>query len=122
MKAIPIIAILCILSGCSSVNISPRTIGAVEGRLPDKDRAQLRLREAVAVANEFLASDFRKTLPSGTLGLDETGMVFCTAKDNVPIQIKCSFAGDILVPFHMVAQERSRGRSENLRHSNLCSS
>ena len=62
-----------------------------------------------SIANDFLHSDFRKTLPNGTLFLGDDGIVFSTSGDVVPLKIKCSFAGDILIPFGMAAQERSWG-------------
>jgi len=64
---------------------------------------------SVAIANEFLKSDFRKTLPAGRLTLSDTGIVFKTKDRDLPLDIRCCPAGDILIPFHMVAQERASG-------------
>ncbi len=66
-------------------------------------------KEAVSISNEFLASEYRKTLPQGEISLDENGMVFVSDRVRLPIRIRCSSSGDLLIPFKMVAQERSDG-------------
>jgi hypothetical protein len=109
MKTVCAFLVLWFFGGCSSVYINPKSIAAVHERDPERNRAQVRLREAVAIANDFLVSDVRKTLPSGSLRLGDDGIVFSTAKDELAFRIKCSFSGDILIPFGMAAQERSWG-------------
>ena len=89
--------------------ITPKTIAAVRTRDSERDRSQQVLHEAVLIANGFLCSKYRKTLPPGGLRLTDDGMTFVTAGAEQPLRIKCSVAGDILIPLHFAAWERSWG-------------
>ena len=96
-------------SGCVSVPVTPNSIEKVKGRDAEKADALTRWNEAVLICNAFLHSTYRKTLPEGEIVLDGNGMTFVTATGRVPIHIRCCSAGDLLIPFNMVAQERSNG-------------
>lgn len=109
MKRIALLVFIAFITGCASVHVTPRTIREVPGRQKDAGVALASLAQAVAIANEFLKSDFRKTLPAGRLTLSDTGIVFKTKDRDLPLDIRCCPAGDILIPFHMVAQERASG-------------
>jgi len=62
------------------------------------------------LCNEFLNSPYRKTLPKGSLRLTEEGTEFVTEKRVVPIRIRCSTSGDLVVRVSgLLAQERSDG-------------
>jgi hypothetical protein len=104
-----LLLLLLPLCGCVSVRVTPRSIAAVPDRAKDREAALVCLREAVAIANEFLASDFRKTLPAGELVLSDDGLVFVSQGRRIPVDIRCTSWGDILIPFKMAAQERSTG-------------
>jgi hypothetical protein len=64
---------------------------------------------AVALANDFLASPFRKTLPAGRYDLDDDGMVFSSEGRSWPITIRCTAWGDLCLLTGFSAQERSWG-------------
>jgi hypothetical protein len=104
-----LLVLLLFLCGCISVRVTPRSIATVADRAKDREAALVCLREAVAIANEFLASDFRKTLPAGELVLSDDGMSFVAEGRRTPIDVRCTSAGDFLIPFKMAAQERSYG-------------
>jgi len=60
--------------------------------------------------NEFLASDWRRTLPAGRFELDdESGMRFVTAAGTWPISVHCNWYGDLCVATGFAAQEREYG-------------
>jgi hypothetical protein len=67
-------------------------------------------REAIALANDFLASDWRCTLPGGRFELDdERGMRFVSAAGTWPIEVRCNRYGDLCVATGFAAQEREYG-------------
>jgi hypothetical protein len=109
MKRIAALLVLVVLSGCASVQVTPASISGIRGRDEERAEALKTWLEAVWISNEFLASEYRKTLPQGTITLEEDGMAFVSDGARSPIRIKCSTAGDLLVPFKMMAQERSDG-------------
>jgi hypothetical protein len=75
-----------------------------------KSRAIAAWRDAVALANEFLASDWRRTLPAGRFELDDgAGMRFVTEPQTWPIAVRCNWYGDLCVAFGFAAQEREYG-------------
>jgi hypothetical protein len=96
-------------SGCVSVPITPNSIGKVKGRDVEKAGALTRLNDAVLMCNMFLHSTHRKTLPEGEIVLDGDGMTFITATERLPIHIRCSSSGDLVIAFGFTAQERSDG-------------
>jgi hypothetical protein len=110
-RTLPGFLLLLVLAGggWASVTVTPRTIAAVPGREQDRTTAVSTLREAVEIANLFLASDYRKTLPAGRLVLQDDSLTFVTPARTLPVRIRCSSSGDILIPLHMAAQERAVG-------------
>ena len=105
-----LLAILIVgFSGCVSVRVTPESIKAVATRTEERADALKRWNEAVRICNEFLNSSHRKTLPKGEILLAEDGMTFVSNGTRLPIHVRCCAAGDLLIPFKMVAQERSDG-------------
>lgn len=109
MTKLALLGLIITLSGCTSVLVTPKAVSHIEGRSVEKAEVLKRWDEAVRICNDFLASDFRKTLPEGRMVLEEGGMTFVTADARLPIRIRCCVAGDLLIPFKMIAQERSDG-------------
>lgn len=97
------------LSGCASVRVTPNSIREIRERSEESAEILKTWEEAVSISNEFLASEYRKTLPQGEISLDGNGMAFVTDRARLPIHIRCSSLGDLLIPFKMAAQERSDG-------------
>lgn len=105
-----LLAVLLVwLSGCVSVRVTPESIKAVAARAEEGADALKRWNEAVRICNEFLDSGHRKTLPEGKILLAEDGMTFVSNGVRHPIHVRCCAAGDLLIPFKMIAQERSDG-------------
>ena len=104
-----VLGFIIALSGCASVQVTPKSIGNIEGRAVEQADALKRWGEAVLICNEFLASKYRKTLPKGEMVLEASGMTFISANACLPVHIRCGVAGDLLIPFNMIAQERSDG-------------
>ena len=109
MKINPILFLLVLLSGCTSVRVTPGDVGRIAGRDDERAKIVKTWKEAVWIANWFLASEYRKTLPQGEITLDAGGMAFVTGGRRLPIRVRCSPMGDLLIPFGMIAQERSDG-------------
>lgn len=98
------------LAGCSGVALTPDSIGASTVAAPLPHDAVATWREAVALANDFLASPWRRTLPAGRLELsDADGMRFVTEQGAWPISVRCTPWGDVIVDFGFAAQEREWG-------------
>lgn len=68
------------------------------------------------LANDFLESSFRETLPRGYLELKDSGMVFVSESGEQPIQVRCTSWGDFVVAANLAAQERSNGFVVGLVH------
>lgn len=109
MKKYALLGFIIAFSGCTSVLVSPKSISDLEGRSVEQAEALERWDAAIRICNYFLSSDFRKTLPKGEMLLDSGGMTFVTADTRLPVRIRCCVAGDLLIPFRMIAQERSDG-------------
>jgi len=109
MKALGFALLGVLLTSCSSVTLSPRSVSSVAGRSAEAEQLIETWREAVTLANEFLLSEFNTTLPRGTLLLSEAGMTFVVNGESTPFVVRCNSSGDILLPFKMNAQERSSG-------------
>ena len=109
MMRYAVLGFIITLSGCTSVQVTPKSIRNVNGRAVEQADALKRWGEAVSICNEFLSSDYRKTLPKGDMVLEASGMTFISADARLPVRIRCGVAGDLLIPFHMIAQERSDG-------------
>jgi len=101
------------LSACANVAITPAAILRLDDAVVPAEERRARLatwREAVAIANGFLASEWRRTLPAGRFELDdELGMSFVTEHGTWPIEVRCTTWGDLCVATGFAAQERERG-------------
>jgi len=91
------------------VHVTPTNLSAIPERSEERTAALQRWNEAVLLCNMFLESAERKTLPPGHVNFGEEGMEFVTDSIHLPIQIRCTSWGDVLIPFKMIAQERSDG-------------
>ena len=98
-----------LLSGCASVSITLKSVASVPFRAGERDQALDRWREAVWLCNAFLTSSNRTALPEGKLRFTEDGMEFVTADEMLPVQIRCTAWGDLLVGSKFTAQERADG-------------
>ncbi len=96
--------LLLLASGCAAVRISPAALKASTVRTNEAVADLRRWQEAVYLCNLFLNSTNRKTLPPGQLRLTDDGMEFTTANSTLPIRIRCSDWGDVLVWYGMAAQ------------------
>lgn len=104
--------LLVVAPACRAPVISPAALRAAE--LPEGERRQaLELwHAAVARANEFLDSPFRRTLPPGAIVLEDAGMRFVereSGREIQPLEVVCSGWGDLLVFCGFAAQESPRG-------------
>jgi len=97
-------------AGCRSVELTPAAVERALVEAPAPARAAATWRKAVALANEFLASAQRRTLPEGRFELSEgAGMRFVTNAGAWPITVCCTTWGDVCVAFDFAAQEREWG-------------
>jgi hypothetical protein len=95
--------------GCTAVWITPaslRTAAVADANAKD---ALARWQKAVGLANAFLDSPWRRTLPPGKFMLSEAGMIFRTLEKDWPVNVRVTPIGDWCVRFGFVAQERSDG-------------
>jgi hypothetical protein len=96
--------------GCGGVPLTPAAISGAPVAEDVRRDVVATWREAVALANEFLASPFRATLPAGRFELaDDAGMRFVTDAGAWPITVRCTTWGDVVVWFGFAAQEREDG-------------
>ena len=102
-----LLAMLC--SGCASVSITPKDLAGGKDRMAERHSDLKRWTNAVSLCNAFLNSPERKTLPSGRIYLRDEGMEFVSDTNRQPINVRCTGWGDWLIPFNMIAQERSDG-------------
>jgi hypothetical protein len=104
------LALALALAACGTVELTPAAIPRADAPDEIRSHAVATWREAVALANEFLASDWRQTLPAGRYELDdEQGMRFVTPLGTWPIAVRCNRYGDLCVFFGFAAQEREYG-------------
>lgn len=97
-------------SACGSVELTPAAIATAHA--PEDLRADVfrKWRVAVTLANDFLASDWRLTLPPGRLELaDGSGMRFVSPLGTWPIEVRCTWWGDVVCACGFAAQEREHG-------------
>lgn len=64
---------------------------------------------AVVIANAFLESPYRRTLPAGNLTLEETGMTFYATGGAWPVRVRYDAIGQVCVALGFAAQERVDG-------------
>ncbi len=103
------VAIAALSSGCATVPITPARVAAAPVATELRDGCLSRWREAVQLSNAFLASPYRKTLPAGELRLSDDGMEFVVGTNALPVRVRCTTWGDIVVASEFVAQERADG-------------
>ena len=91
------------------MEVTPRSLREAVAPVEERELAIARWNEAVALANGFLASPHRHTLPPGRFELGEDGMIF-TSEDRVwPITVRSTAWGDLCLLTGFIAQERSWG-------------
>lgn len=98
-----------LLSGCSAVPITPAAVRQASIAASDATDAIQRWETAVIIANAFLASPYRRTLPAGRFTLTDAGMRFETAGGAWPVHVRYDAIGHACVTFGFVAQERTDG-------------
>lgn len=101
--------VMLAFAGCAGVPVTPTKLEAHAQTDAEAGRALHMWSSAVELANLFLASEFRQTLPPGKISLDADGMRFTSASATMPIRVRCTTFGDLLVKFNFPAQERSWG-------------
>jgi len=101
---------LLALAACATVEVTPAALRAAHAsELARQDTEQI-WRDAIALANEFLESPFRRTLPRGRFELDDgRGMSFLSPLGTWPIAVRCNRWGDLCLTFGFAAQEREYG-------------
>jgi hypothetical protein len=94
------------LAACVSQPITPaglRELGSAG------EQAAARLEHAVVLANAFLSSDARRTLPPGSLEWRGDQLAFAHAGGELELKIRRTTFGDLVESFGFEAQERSDG-------------
>lgn len=101
---------LLLLAGCSSTVITPASVRHA-ATTPDESAALIaRWEAAVVIANAFLESPFRRTLPAGRFTVADDGMSFASASgDRWPMIVRYDAIGQACVNLGFVAQERRDG-------------
>ena len=90
--------------------MTPAAIRGSAAPAEEKEEAIGTWTEAVDLANGFLASPFRRTLPEGRFDLDEAeGMRFVAADRTWSIEVRSTTGGDLVLWAGYQAQERSYG-------------
>ncbi|HKB16327.1 MAG TPA: hypothetical protein VKF62_09680, partial [Planctomycetota bacterium] len=97
------------LGACRSIPVTPAAIEACAAPSGEKARALGTWREAVDLANEFLASRFNRTLPAARYDLGPDGMRFVAADRAWPIEVRRTTWGDLVLWAGFQAQEREYG-------------
>jgi len=90
--------------GCESVEVTPSRLESIADPDGLGDAALASWKEAVELMNDFLASDFNRSLPRGKYRFNDDVLEF--AADGVvrPHHIRCSTWGDIVLFFGGKAQ------------------
>jgi len=108
--AAALVTAIAVFPACASVDVTPASIRAAD--VPEAERAEVlaRWRESVEIANEFLVSPFRRTLPEGRFELDDgAGLSFVSTAGAWPIRVRCTGWGDLCLALGFQAQEREDG-------------
>lgn len=107
---LPLALVLALAGGCASVRVTPAGIRAAPVEAAEREAVLGRWERAIELANDFLASNFRRTLPEGHYTLDEArGMTFHATDTAWPIAVRCTTWGDVCTTSGFAAQERSWG-------------
>jgi hypothetical protein len=101
--------VAALAASCRSLEITPAALRDGTESRPERAAALERWTESIELANGFLASEFRRTLPAGRYELGEDGMRFVTASRTWPIRVVSSSWGDLVVRTGFAAQEREWG-------------
>jgi hypothetical protein len=97
-------------AGCATTVVTPAEIRRAAVDEAARAAVIATWREAVDLANGFLGSPSRRTLPPGRFELDdELGMSFVTPHGTWPIAVHCNGWGDVCVATGFAAQEREYG-------------
>ncbi|HEX2852340.1 MAG TPA: hypothetical protein VHO24_03800 [Opitutaceae bacterium] len=97
------------LSGCTSVQVTPARLREAKVPQPEIENAMVRWRQAVELANAFLESPWRRTLPAGKFVLEDGGMVFRSEAGEWPAGVRVTAIGELCARMGFIAQERSDG-------------
>jgi len=101
---------LLLLCACRSVEVTPAALRAAPDPRGWRAAALARWEQAVELANAFLASDWRRTLPPGRFELRDEGLAYVgDAGCTWPIAVRHSTWGDLVVATGFRAQEDARG-------------
>jgi hypothetical protein len=103
------LASLALVAGCRTITITPADLRQEAVAHPERELALEHWSSAVELANRFLASDFRRTLPPGRYELGEAGMRFVGERGELPIRVERTTWGDWIVRTGFAAQEREFG-------------
>ncbi len=97
-------------AACRSVVVSPAVLREPADRATDRAAALTRWADAVALANDFLASPWRRTLPAGRVELTDDGMRFTSDGGcRWPLTVWSTTWGDLAVATGARAQECDGG-------------
>ncbi len=98
---------LALAAACRSLEIRPSDLERQPGA--ERDQVLRDWKTAVVLANAFLVSPYRSTLPAGKFELGPQGMRFVTQHDSLPILVRVTDWGDWVVRTGFAAQERENG-------------
>ena len=104
LRIAPLVA--AALAACVSQPITPAVL---RGLGAEGEQAAERLEHAVVIANAFLGSDARRTLPPGRLEWRGDRLAFVHPEGEVVVDIRRTTFGDLVESFGFEAQERSDG-------------
>jgi len=96
-------------AGCTSVPITPAAVHRAPVPQAEAALAIERWQTAVAIANLFLESPYRRTLPAGTFTLADDGMTFQNTTGVWPVHVRYDVIGQVCVKFGFTGQERADG-------------
>lgn len=102
-------SLVLVLASCRSFEITPAVLRTATDAHPERREALARWTAGVELANEFLASEFRLSLPAGRFELDDDGMRFVGSGGEFPLRVVRSTWGDWVVRVGFAAQEREWG-------------
>lgn len=100
---------ILLVAGCRSLEITPGALREDPDLHPERALALERWTAAVELANEFLTSSYRRTLPPGRYDLDDGGMRFVGEHGELPMRVFSTTWGDWVVRTGFRAQERELG-------------
>jgi hypothetical protein len=96
-------------AGCVAVPITPNKLAVLAATDPTARSELDTWTSAVAIANEFLHSNYRHTLPEGVITMDGEGMIFMSDKVELHTQVRATSFGNFMVHLGFAGQTRSWG-------------